>query len=390
VDSPPPAGQYQTQGPPGPVGHPPRPPPFDGCYRPWPPQGSCGDFWFTPPPPPPNVYNWPGLAQGATMTNEAYWTPPGSAEGGFMQATPPPPPPPPPQSAFLNPPPPPPQPAFLNAPPPHLPVRKNQGKPRYTFDFCVFCKNNGEDERFYLSHTLKDDMGLVSCPILRQYKCPICGATGPVAHTLKYCPENKTQVSEGERYETVFNELSITQLKRMRSSTGKARNNGGQHGGFGGIGRHLPANPAEMAQVNELVNAMERQRLNFPPTPGMPPFQQDPPPPPPPHHRQRHHAGPPPVQVCGGHRHGGLPRLPRSVFMARERNRRPQAPVGTPPNTPTSPDFNAEKVCIPPLPPFQPGCAVCNGGQNGGGCFMCCGQPGGPTPPVHPQDQFRF
>ena len=59
------------------------------------------------------------------------------------------------------------------------------------YNFCVFCKNNGEDEMYYLSHTLKNDDGLVTCPVLSAYICPICGATGPVAHTIKYCPNNK-------------------------------------------------------------------------------------------------------------------------------------------------------------------------------------------------------
>ncbi len=61
------------------------------------------------------------------------------------------------------------------------------------FDFCVFCKNNGEDEKFYLSHTLKDDFGRVTCPVLYIYICPLCGASGPVAHTIKYCPTNKVK-----------------------------------------------------------------------------------------------------------------------------------------------------------------------------------------------------
>ena len=70
---------------------------------------------------------------------------------------------------------------YTNAPPPFLPVRRPP-KNRIKFSFCVFCKNNGEDERYYLGHTLKDDFGRVTCPILSSYQCPLCGASGPVAH----------------------------------------------------------------------------------------------------------------------------------------------------------------------------------------------------------------
>lgn len=62
---------------------------------------------------------------------------------------------------------------------------------RIKFTHCVFCKNNGENEDFYMSHTVKDDYDRVTCPVLSAYRCPICGATGPEAHTLKYCPKNK-------------------------------------------------------------------------------------------------------------------------------------------------------------------------------------------------------
>jgi len=88
--------------------------------------------------------------------------------------------------------------------------------PRPQYNFCVFCKNNGEDEKFYMTHTLKDDGGLVRCPVLMKYTCPICGATGKVAHTVRYCPKNKD-----DKYHENF--APITLLKGMRSSTGKAR-----------------------------------------------------------------------------------------------------------------------------------------------------------------------
>ena len=59
------------------------------------------------------------------------------------------------------------------------------------YDHCVFCKNNGEEASFYTTHTLKDDLngGGVMCPVLQAYTCPICGATGRNAHTIRYCPK---------------------------------------------------------------------------------------------------------------------------------------------------------------------------------------------------------
>ncbi|XP_041824532.1 nanos homolog 2-like [Melanotaenia boesemani] len=56
-------------------------------------------------------------------------------------------------------------------------------------DYCRFCKQNGESSRVYWSHTLKSDNGKVTCPILRNYICPICEATGDHAHTRRYCPQ---------------------------------------------------------------------------------------------------------------------------------------------------------------------------------------------------------
>ncbi|KAM9337194.1 nanos homolog 2 [Symphorus nematophorus] len=67
-------------------------------------------------------------------------------------------------------------------------------------DFCRFCKQNGESARVYRSHKLKSSDGKVICPILWNYTCPICEATGDQAHTRKYCPQ-------AERYEEAARRL---------------------------------------------------------------------------------------------------------------------------------------------------------------------------------------
>lgn len=53
---------------------------------------------------------------------------------------------------------------------------------------CVFCENNHEPPAVYKSHSLRDaNSGIVLCPVLRMYECPMCGATGDKAHTVRYC-----------------------------------------------------------------------------------------------------------------------------------------------------------------------------------------------------------
>lgn len=69
-------------------------------------------------------------------------------------------------------------------------LQKKGSSASATGKVCVFCRNNGEAEAVYTSHQLKDPEGAVTCPILYIYTCPICGANGKSAHTIKYCPYN--------------------------------------------------------------------------------------------------------------------------------------------------------------------------------------------------------
>ena len=94
-----------------------------------------------------------------------------------------------------------------------LPLRNRVRKASPTW--CVFCKNNQESEMVYGTHVLKDAEGRTTCPILRNYTCPICGVSGDGAHTIKYCPLNKE--------ETSLDTPSANLLKTPRISTGKKR-----------------------------------------------------------------------------------------------------------------------------------------------------------------------
>uniref|UniRef100_A0A8D0GBX3 Nanos C2HC-type zinc finger 1 n=1 Tax=Sphenodon punctatus TaxID=8508 RepID=A0A8D0GBX3_SPHPU len=75
---------------------------------------------------------------------------------------------------------------------------------------CVFCRNNKEAVALYTTHILKGPDGRVLCPVLRRYTCPLCGASGDNAHTIKYCPLSKMQASSTKQ-----------QLKNARNVLGK-------------------------------------------------------------------------------------------------------------------------------------------------------------------------
>lgn len=157
-------------------------------------------------------------------------------------------------------------PSLIRRPPPS---QTRSQKIRY--NFCVFCKNNGEDESVYMAHTLKNDHGQVTCPILFNYTCPICKATGAVSHTVRYCPLNKDQSYQSEM-------AHITVLKQMRTSTGRRPSTPGKVNEFeiktffhmilvsgvigGPIGQTLPPSKRPMAALGgrTLMSTMHQFR----------------------------------------------------------------------------------------------------------------------------------
>jgi len=86
------------------------------------------------------------------------------------------------------------------------------------YSYCTFCKNNGESEAIYSTHYLKDASGVVTCPILRAYTCPICGQNGDKAHTVKYCP---IAARLAPKDAPVRSEMRV--LRTARTSAGKRR-----------------------------------------------------------------------------------------------------------------------------------------------------------------------
>ncbi|KAL0121993.1 hypothetical protein PUN28_007055 [Cardiocondyla obscurior] len=95
--------------------------------------------------------------------------------------------------------------------------RKKNKKPLPTE--CVFCKNNGEEETYYRKHLLKDIEGRVRCPVLRAYTCPICGACGDDAHTVKHCPKgpyNPNSISTANAFKLLRNATGKRQSKSKK------------------------------------------------------------------------------------------------------------------------------------------------------------------------------
>ena len=85
---------------------------------------------------------------------------------------------------------------------------------------CSFCRKNGETRQLYSSHVLKDAAGIVVCPVLRKYKCPICDQVGgDFAHTKRFCPLNPDQTaSQGKPIPEMLKDRPNSTGKRCRSN----------------------------------------------------------------------------------------------------------------------------------------------------------------------------
>ncbi|KAG7172593.1 Nanos 2-like [Homarus americanus] len=84
---------------------------------------------------------------------------------------------------------------------------------------CSFCKKNDEEIEVYCSHSLRDTTGLLTCPVLRCYVCPKCGATGDNAHTLTYCPSQREITDKSSSSKRVS-----SQLKKTKRNSTSVRN----------------------------------------------------------------------------------------------------------------------------------------------------------------------
>ena len=57
---------------------------------------------------------------------------------------------------------------------------------------CKVCKDAGQPESFFTSHSVKDSNGRVTCPTLLSQTCKHCFKTG---HTVKFCLKAKAESS---------------------------------------------------------------------------------------------------------------------------------------------------------------------------------------------------
>ena len=82
--------------------------------------------------------------------------------------------------------------------------------------FCKVCQDAGKDEKEYTSHSIKNEIGTVTCPTLLEQNCRYCFKQG---HTIKYCPtinKNKKEEKKIESRNNYFNSLQNKNDKKSK------------------------------------------------------------------------------------------------------------------------------------------------------------------------------
>jgi len=81
--------------------------------------------------------------------------------------------------------------------------------------FCKICFDNNSN--LYDTHNLKNNTGLIVCPTLLNYKCPLCFQFG---HTIRFCNKNKNKNKNKNTYTNKnnyttnnFNSLTVVPSK---------------------------------------------------------------------------------------------------------------------------------------------------------------------------------
>ncbi|XP_053203369.1 uncharacterized protein LOC128388045 [Panonychus citri] len=101
--------------------------------------------------------------------------------------------------------------------------RRASEKPGY---YCGLCKKNGESAEFYRSHCLRDSHGNLTCPVLFNHVCEVCGATGPFSHTRSYCPMVRRLLEERPKDPAVASFCINYSLSRSRNEDRVSRRSG--------------------------------------------------------------------------------------------------------------------------------------------------------------------